>query len=118
LHVRDVVRAIIMGLQAEATIVGGEIFNVGSEQGNFSKDEIVALVQKHVRGVEVQYKDLSFGGDMRDIRVSFEKIRTRLGFEPSRSVEDGIIEVRDAIENGLVGNALSDKHRNAQFIVQ
>jgi nucleoside-diphosphate-sugar epimerase len=118
LHVRDVVRAIIMGLQADAGVVGGEIFNVGSEEGNFSKDEIVALVQKNVRGVEVQYKDLSFGGDMRDIRVSFAKIRSRLGFEPSRSVEDGIIEVRDAIENGLVGNALSDKHRNAQFIVQ
>jgi hypothetical protein len=29
-----------------------------------------------------------------------------------------VIEVRDAIESGLVGNALSEHHRNAQFIVQ
>lgn len=117
-HVYDVVRAIILGLTEDKDLVGRQVFNVGSEKGNFSKDEIVELVKKHVRGVEIQYKDLSFGGDMRDIRVSFEKIRTRLGYEPQVSVEDGIIEVRDAIEMELVGNALSDRHRNAQFIVQ
>lgn len=117
-HVYDVVRAIIMGLTADEQIVGGQVFNVGSETGNYSKDEIVQLVKKHVRGVEVQYKDLSFGGDMRDIRVSFEKIRSRLNFEPVVSVEQGIQEVRDAIETELVGNALSESHRNAHFIVQ
>jgi len=117
-HVRDVVRAVMMGLEADAQVVGGQIFNVGSEHGNYSKDEIVALVQKHVKSVEVQYKDLSFGGDMRDIRVSFEKIRRCLGFDITISVEDGVVEVRDAIESGLVANPLAEKHRNAQFIVQ
>ncbi|HEX3049987.1 MAG TPA: NAD(P)-dependent oxidoreductase, partial [Aggregatilineaceae bacterium] len=114
IHIRDVVRAIILGLTSDEKIVGGQIFNVGSEKGNYSKDEIVALVQKHVKNVEIQYKDLSFGGDMRDIRVSFEKIRRVLGFELSISVEDGVIEVRDAIESGLVANPLAEKHRNAQ----
>ncbi len=117
-HVYDVVRAVIMGLTADEKVVGGQVFNVGSETGNYSKDEIVQLVKKHVRGVEVQYKDLSFGGDMRDIRVSFEKIRSRLGYEPIVSVEQGIQEVRDAVETELVGNALSERHRNAHFIVQ
>ena len=28
----------------------------------------------------VEYKDLTFGGDMRDITVSFEKIGRELGF--------------------------------------
>jgi nucleoside-diphosphate-sugar epimerase len=117
-HISDVVRAVIMGLQADGSVVGGQVFNVGSEKGNYSKDEIVKLIQQHVRGTEIQYKDLSFGGDMRDIRVSFAKIRERLGFEPKVTIEEGIIEVRDAIESGLVGNALSERHRNAQFIVQ
>ena len=117
-HVYDVVRAVIVGLTADEKLVGGEVFNVGSETGNYSKDEIVQLVKKHVRGVEVQYKDLTFGGDMRDIRVSFEKIRSRLNYEPIVSVEQGIQEVRDAVETELVGNALSERHRNAHFIVQ
>ncbi|MBN2303283.1 MAG: NAD(P)-dependent oxidoreductase [Anaerolineae bacterium] len=117
-HVYDITRAIEMVLEASQDVVGGEIFNVGSEDGNYTKDQIVALVQKHIPSVEVQYKDLSFGGDMRDIRVSFEKIRTMLGFTPTISVEDGVIEVRDAIQTGLVGNPLADRHRNARFIVQ
>ncbi|MBN1679240.1 MAG: hypothetical protein JW966_03040 [Anaerolineae bacterium] len=43
-----------------------------------------------------------------DIRVSFDKIREHLDFKPAISVEDGVLEVRDAIESGLVGNALAD----------
>ncbi len=117
-HVSDVVRAVILGMQADKALVGGQVFNVGGEKGNYTKDEIVKLIQQHVRGTEIQYKDLSFGGDMRDIRVSFTKIRDRLKFEPQITVEQGVIEVRDAIESGLVGNALSEHHRNAQFIVQ
>ncbi|MFQ5577486.1 MAG: NAD(P)-dependent oxidoreductase, partial [Anaerolineae bacterium] len=66
----------------------------------------------------VTYKDLSFGGDMRDIRVAFGKIQTRLGFEPQVSVEQGVIEVRDAVRQGLIQNPLDPKYRNAQFIVQ
>jgi nucleoside-diphosphate-sugar epimerase len=75
-------------------------------------------VQQHVVGTEIEYKDLSFGGDMRDIRVSFAKIHRVLGFEPQVSVADGIIEVRDAITHGVVRNPNDVRYRNAQFIVQ
>jgi nucleoside-diphosphate-sugar epimerase len=66
----------------------------------------------------VTHKDLSFGGDMRDIRVSFAKIRRELDFEPRISVEDGIIEVRDALQMGLIKDPTDSRYRNAQFIVQ
>jgi len=117
-HVYDIVRAIMLGLELPESKVGHQIFNVGAESGNYTKDEIVKLIQRHVPETVVEYKDLSFGGDMRDIRVSFEKIRRVLGFEPTVSVEQGVIEVRDAIRTGLVGHPLADHHRNAQFIVQ
>jgi hypothetical protein len=68
--------------------------------------------------VDVEYKDLTFGGDMRDIRVSFDKIRRVLGFEPKMDVEAGICEVRDAIENELVVRPTDGRYRNAEFIVQ
>lgn len=117
-HVRDICEAICLALFSQDEKVRGEIFNVGGDDGNFTKDEIVRLVQKHVRNVEVQYKDLTFGGDMRDIRVSFAKIRDTLGFVPQIQVEDGIREVRDAIEQGLVGKPDDRRYRNAEFIVQ
>jgi nucleoside-diphosphate-sugar epimerase len=117
-HIRDVGEAIASVLDTSIDAVRGQVFNVGSDAGNHTKDEIVRLVQKHVRNVDVEYKDLTFGGDMRDIRVSFDKIRRVLGFEPRMDVEAGVCEVRDAIENGLVGQPTDRRYRNAEFIVQ
>ena len=80
-HIRDVVRGVIMGLEAERTKICGEIFNLGTDAGNYSKDDIVRLVLKRIPETIVEYKDLTFGGDMRDITVSFAKIKNVLGFQ-------------------------------------
>lgn len=117
-HVRDAVRAVIMGLEAEQSKIRGQIFNVGTESGNYSKDEIVALVRKRMPEVEVEYKDLTFGGDMRDITVSFAKIKKVLGFETTLTVDDGIRELLFALKTGLIQNPTDARYRNAQFIVQ
>ncbi len=118
LHVHDTCRAIRIALEAPVDKVGGEVFNVGSDGMNHTKDEIVSLVQRHVPGTEVEIKDLTFGGDMRDIRVSFAKIRRVLHFEPTILVEDGVREIRDALMDGVIRDAGDDRYRNAQFIVQ
>ncbi|MCG8347254.1 MAG: NAD(P)-dependent oxidoreductase [Chloroflexales bacterium] len=117
-HVQDICTAMLLALQASLDTVRGQIFNVGSDDGNYTKDQIVELVRQHVAGIHVEYKDLTFGGDMRDIRVSFTKVREVLGFVPRISVEDGVIEVRDALALGVIRDALDSRYRNAQFIVQ
>jgi nucleoside-diphosphate-sugar epimerase len=117
-HVRDVVEGITLALSAPVAKIRGQIFNLGSDNGNHTKDEIATLVRKHVEGLKITYKDLSFGGDMRDITVSFDKIRRELGFEAGITVEDGICEVRDALQLGLIKAATDSRYRNAQFIVQ
>jgi len=117
-HVRDVCRAVTRALDAPAEPVRGEVFNVGHDEMNHTKDEIVALVQRHVPGTEVEIKDLTFGGDMRDIRVSFAKIRRVLDFRPTLTVEEGVREVRDALRDGIIRDPGDERYRNAQFIVQ
>lgn len=117
-HIYDVVRGIVLGLEAEESLIRGEIYNLGTDEGNYTKDEIVALILKRLPETIVEYKDLSFGGDMRDITVSFEKIRRRLGFQATRTVDDGIREVLEALKSGLIRSPLDERYRNAQFIVQ
>lgn len=117
-HVRDVVEALCLLLQAPIQVARNQVFNVGSEEGNCSKTEIVDLVRKAIPGVEVEYRNLSFGGDMRDVTVSCEKIRTRLGFRARVSVEEGIREVRDAVEAGLIREPRSARYRNHTFVIQ
>ncbi len=117
-HVRDVVRGILSGLDAPEQKIRGQIFNLGTDSGNYTKDEIVQLILRRMPQTIVDYKDLTFGGDMRDISVSFEKIKRELGFETILNVDDGIRELVFALKSGLIRNPQDEKYRNAQFIVQ
>jgi nucleoside-diphosphate-sugar epimerase len=98
--------------------VGNQIFNVGSNAGNYSKEEVIQLIQKYVPELTVELKDLSFDGDMRDIRVSFDKIERVMGFKAEVTVEEGIKELVWAIRSGIIFDPHSTRNRNAQFIVQ
>ena len=117
-HVRDVVRGILLGLEIPEEKARGQVYNLGAENGNYTKDQIVNLVLKRMPETMVEYKDLTFGGDMRDITVSFAKIRQELGFETTLDVDDGIRDLLFALKAGLIRNPLDERYRNAQFIVQ
>lgn len=117
-HIRDVVRGVMIGLEAERSRVCGEIFNLGTDDGNYSKDDIVRLILKRMPETVVEYKDLTFGGDMRDITVSFAKIKQVLGFDTTLDVDDGIRELLFALKSGIIRNPTDERYRNAQFIVQ
>ncbi len=117
-HVRDAVRGILLGLDAPVEKVRGQVYNLGTDEGNLTKNEIVGLVLKRLPETTVTYKDLTFGGDMRDISVSFEKIKRELGFEATLTPDDGVREVLFALKSGLIRNPQDGRYRNARFIVQ
>ena len=117
-HIRDAVRGVMMGLEAERSKVCGEVFNLGTENGNYTKDDIVRLILKRMPETVVEYKNLTFGGDMRDITVSFAKIKSVLGFDTTLTADDGIRELLFALKSGIIRNPTDEKYRNAQFIVQ
>ena len=117
MHVRDAVRGFILGLQSEEKNVRGQIFNLGSANGNLSKDKIVEVILKRLPETTVRYKDLTFGGDMRDFHVSYKKIQEILGFETHFTIEDGVREVLNALRTGIIDNPRDQRYRNAKFIV-
>ena len=117
-HIHDVVRGVMMGLEAEQSKIRGQVFNLGTDHGNYSKDDIVQLVLKRIPETVVEYKDLTFGGDMRDITVSFAKIKKELGFATTLNVDDGIRDLLFALKAGIIRNPTDEKYRNARFIVQ
>jgi nucleoside-diphosphate-sugar epimerase len=117
-HIRDVVEGLVLGLEAPEGLVRGQIYNLGDEEGNYTKDEIVALIRQELPETRVHYKDLAFGGDMRDIKVSYRKIHEQLGFRTQWTVEDGIQEILYLLQTGLINDPFSERYRNAEFIVQ
>ena len=50
--------------------------------------------------------------DPRDYRVSFTRINKTLGFEVSRTLDDGIREVARLVRDGVVGDASHPSYRN------
>lgn len=117
MHVRDAARGLVTGLQSDVERVRGQIFNMGSSTGNLSKDKIVEVILQRLPETTVRYKDLTFGGDMRDFHVSYEKIQEQLGFKTQFTIEDGVREVLNALRSGIIDNPKDDRYRNAKFIV-
>src|SRR5947199_131161 len=96
-HCRDAARAFIAALEAPAERVAGEIFNVGGDALNHTIAALGDLVAETVGGVEVVHQQDAT--DPRDYRVSFEKIRRVLAFEPQVTVAAAIREVARAVLN-------------------
>ena len=118
IHVKDVAEGLLLGLKAPKKKITGKVFNLGSNSGNFTKDQIVGFVLKRLPDTHVVYKDMTFGGDARNIDVSFDRIKQKLGFQATLSVENGVREVLHALRTGIIRNPRDEKYTNARFIVQ
>lgn len=109
-HVRDAALGIRMILEAPSEKTSGVVYNVGSSQQNFRKQDLVEMILPFAPGTAIKYvhKD----EDPRDYRVSFERIRKALGYATSRSVDDGIREVVALVRSGLFTDADDPAVRN------
>jgi len=110
-HVRDLARAIVMVLGADPMLVQGQIYNVGDPRLNMTilqLAELVRSVAARYREVRISIKDDP--ADRRNYAVSFDKIRSQLGFQASLQVEEGI---REMAENFLSGRY--QQYRDPQY---
>ena len=94
-HVRDAARAFRLALGAPLSRVSGQIFNAGSDALNLQFSDVEEAIRQDLPGTRVRHE---FGGDRRNYRVCFEKIRRVLGFRCERSLLAGIREIRGKIE--------------------
>jgi len=100
IHVNDVIAVLVRGVEAEAEIVAGETFNVGDESMNYQIRQLAQLVLDVIPNVEVH--NIPDDPDKRTYNLSFSKIRQRLGFQAKTKVHEGIVEIKQALERGLV----------------
>jgi nucleoside-diphosphate-sugar epimerase len=107
IHVRDVANAFIAVIQAPAEKVGGQVFNVGSEQQNYQIHPLAELIGKSI-GAPFQIE--WYGSpDNRSYRVSFDKIKSTLQFTPRCTIGEGAVEVYNALKEGGVSDTLKTK---------
>lgn len=113
IHVDDGAEAIMTCLEGPLDRVAAEAFNVGCEQQNRTLGQVAELIGELVPDVRVTFEPAA--ATEANYRVSFRKIRGRLGFEPRRTLVDGILEIKVAVESDAVGDyreARYDNHKS------
>ncbi|MBP98382.1 NAD-dependent epimerase/dehydratase [Candidatus Poribacteria bacterium] len=98
-HVKDFARLIEQVLLTSSEKIAYEVFNAGGDVNNFTKQGIVEKIREQAKNPNVIYQANS--SDPRNYKVSFEKVKTVLKFEPEYKISDGISEVFEAIESGF-----------------
>jgi nucleoside-diphosphate-sugar epimerase len=109
-HVRDAAHAVATVLDAPAEKVGGSVFNVGATGENFRKQDLVELLL--ARLPETKVERVARTEDPRDYRVSFEKVKSTLGLEPTRTVPQGIDEILELLQSGVIADPFGARYRN------
>ena len=90
-HILDICDAVACALDAPRPVVHNQIFNVGQDSDNYRIKEIAEIVREVFPGCAVEFGP--HGADSRSYRVSFEKIRTKLGFECKRNATIGAVQL-------------------------
>jgi nucleoside-diphosphate-sugar epimerase len=98
-HLSDVSRAFIAVIEASNNKVNTEIFNIGLD--NFQIKNLAYLVRETLP-YQVEIDVAPDDADKRDYNVLFSKAELQLGFKAKIGVTEGISEIYDALQSGIV----------------
>jgi len=110
LHVEDMCRAYELLIEEDLRKINGEIFNVSYE--NKKIIELAEIVKENVQSffnydsIDIEVKTDTV--DNRSYHVNSDKIKRVLGFEPKFNIDDAVISLCKAFNNGKLKDSLTD----------
>ncbi len=113
IHVRDLVEATVLVLEAPVRLVSGEIFNVGDTRLNHTLTDVAEVIRGVFPAVEVEHVD---NADRRNYRVNFDKLLRLTGFRAQYSLRDGVEEIKKAFEEGLITDYTDVRYHNQRYL--
>lgn len=113
-HVDDAALAVATIMDAPIELIGDEIYNVGSNDQNYTITQIGEIVHECVVDAKLLIDNEDV--DKRNYRVDFSKIRNQLNFTPHWTVEAGIQQVLEAIASGDVTDYRDARYSNFKFL--
>jgi nucleoside-diphosphate-sugar epimerase len=113
IHVRDLVEATVMALEAPLRQVSGEIFNVGDSRLNYTLSDVGETIRRFFPETKVEQVENS---DRRNYRVSFDKLQKRLRFRAKYTIEYGVEELKKAFDEGIIGDYTDVHYHNQRFL--
>jgi nucleoside-diphosphate-sugar epimerase len=111
LHVEDAANAYLLALQNQKSKIHG-IFNLGGNELNHQLKDIVNFISQEIHSTKIGYSKIT---DKRNYRVSFNKIKKSLDFEPKRTISYGINEIKNAIISKKIKSWKNPIYYNNKF---
>ena len=105
IHIYDMARAYKFLIDADKNLVSGKTFNAGYE--NQTVSHLASLVKKII-GDDIIIKNIH-SNDNRSYHISSKKIEKILGFKTKKTIEDAIIDLKEAFTSKKLINTLDDE---------
>lgn len=106
IHIQDMCDLYLMTLELPAEKISGGIYNAGYH--NHTVMEIAEMVRNVIgKNVEIVATPTN---DNRSYHVCSEKIKKELGFEPKRTIEDAVKDLKKAFESGKVKEPMTNSY--------
>jgi nucleoside-diphosphate-sugar epimerase len=105
LHIEDMTDFYVFLLDLPDEKIHRKIYNVGYE--NYKVSEIAELVKK-VIDPKLPIKTTP-SDDNRSYHVSSKKVKEELGYAPTRSIEDAVIDLKKAFDEGKIPDPMTGK---------
>lgn len=105
IHINDMVNSYLSLLNADVKKINGQIFNVGYR--NQSVNELAKDV-KSIIGDDVKIFNVK-SDDNRSYHVSSDKIKSVLGFETEYTIQDAVLDLKNAFEKKLLVNTFENE---------
>jgi nucleoside-diphosphate-sugar epimerase len=99
-HVADMSHILLKVLDADENKVGQQIFNAGATSENYTKAEVVNMIEKALPNIKAHYSDSV--DDIRNYKVDFAKIEQAIRFKPTLVVQRGIQELIFCFRTGIL----------------
>ena len=111
LHIQDMCDLYKLLLELPDETIAGETFNAGYQ--NQSIMEIAKIVKTVVQEEFPEKGEIPIvtipSNDTRSYRITSDKIATKLGFEPKRTIEDAVRDLCKAFREGKLPNSMTDE---------
>lgn len=109
LHVKDVAQTVVDNLYSPAQ----GIFNIHKQ--NVRIIDLAYQVRNHFPDLFIDHTDMPFQ-DTRNYRVSSEKARTHLKFNPTCSIDQGIEELKYLVETKRIKDLDNERYSNQAYL--
>jgi nucleoside-diphosphate-sugar epimerase len=116
IEVNDVARGYIMALECDADLIRGQVFNLSA--GNQRISELALRTKRALSdlGIEIELNVDYTYRLLRSYRVSTEKVKRALGFEPRITIEESIERMVKGIQKHGFTNFSHPRYYNIEWM--